>query len=151
MKIFKKIGFVIIYYFLASIIDQIFMAFFGITFISFVFTAISICIMSCAFRSAQITNMNYLQEWRDNYKSSFKKKFKQIVSSLDFKVEIIMGTIVILLFTLIPRVALGACYFFFDLMMYNRFLMFVFIPLFVVVNFLIWYFAYERAFRKKKY
>ena len=114
MKIFKKIGFVIIYYFLASIIDQIFMAFFGITFISFVLTAISICIMSCACRSAQITNMNYLQEWRDNYKSSFKNKFKQIVSSLDFKVEIIIGTIVILLFTLIPRVALGACYFFFD-------------------------------------
>lgn len=150
MAIFKKIGFVFVYYLLASLIDQIFIMFVGDAFISFVLTALSICIISMALRNAQIIKRNYLQEQRDEYSKSFKSKFTHIVSALDFKVECILGVIVCFIFIAIPRLAVGACYAF-TIIEINRLYGLIFIPLFVIANFCIWYAAYHKSFKKKKY
>ena len=150
MKIFKKIGFVFVYYLLASLIDQIFMMFFGNAYISFVLTALCICMISAALRNTEILKRNYLQEQRDEYSKSFKNKFTHIVSSLDFKVECVLGIIVCLLFTAIPRFAAGACYAFMIISV-NLLYGLILIPLFIITNFLIWYFAYYKSFKKKKY
>ncbi len=150
MAIFKKIGFVFVYYVLASLIDQIFMMFFGNVYVSFILTALCICVISAALRNAQIVKRNYLQEQRDEYSKSFQSKFKHIVGSLDFKVETVIGIIVCLLFIAIPQFASGACY---ALMIIgvNRLYGLALIPLFIVANFLVWYFAYHKSFKKKKY
>ncbi len=150
MKIFKKICFVVIYYLLASLIDQIFMMFFGNADVSFILTALCICIISLYLRNADIIKRNYLQEQRDEYSKSFKTKFNHIVKSFEFKVEIVLGTIVCLLFTAIPRFAAGACYALANIAI-NRLYGVALIPLFFVVNFVIWYAAYHKSFKKKKY
>ncbi len=150
MGLFIKIGFALLYYFLASILDQLFTMFFGDIFISFFLTCLTLCIISCAFRNANIHKRNYLQEQRDAYKSSFKIKLRQIVFTLDFVVESVIGTLTCLLFTLIPRIGIGACYAF-ELLYINRALGFLLIPLFIIINFIIWYLAYQISFRKKKY
>ena len=150
MKFFKKLGFIFIYYFLASILDQISLMFTGNIFISFLLTALCISTISVYLRNAEIIKRNYLQEQRDEYSQSFKTKFKHIVSALDFKVECILGTIVCLLFTAIPRFASGACYAFMIIGV-NRLYGLALIPLFLIVNFIIWYVAYHKSFKKKKY
>ncbi len=150
MKIFKKLGFVFVYYLLASLFDQLFMLFFGDVFISFVLTALCICIISASLRSAQIIKRNYSQEQRDEYSKSFKSKFKHIVGSLDFKVETVIGIIVCLLFIAIPAFAMGACYAFIFIVL-NPLFGLLLIPLFIVANFIVWYAAYYKSFKKKKY
>ena len=150
MKIFKKLGFVIVYYLLASLLDQIFMMFTGHIYISFLLTALCISTISMYLRNAEIIKRNYLQEQRDGFSKSFETKFKHIVNALDFKVECIIGTIVCLLFTAMPRLAEGACYAF-AIIGVNRLFGLVLIPLFVIVNFLVWYGAYHKSFKKKKY
>ncbi len=150
MKIFKKLGFVFVYYLLASLFDQLFMLFFGDIFVSFVLTALCICVISSALRSAQIVNRNYTQEQRDEYSKSFKSKFKNIVGSLDFKVETVIGVIVCLIFIAIPTFAMGACYAFIIIGI-NRLYGLLLIPLFIVTNFIVWYAAYYKSFKKKKY
>ncbi len=152
MKIFKKIGFVIVYYFLASLIDQILMMFFGNEIVSLILTALCISIISLNLRKVDIVKRNYLQEQRDEYNKSFKSQFTHIVSDLDFKVESVIGCVVALLIGLIPRVATGACWGFLTLyMLLGPFVVLVYIPLFLIINFFIWYFAYRGCFKKKKY
>ncbi len=152
MKIFKKIGFVIVYYFLASLIDQILMMFFGNVYVTLVLTALCISVISCYLRRADIIKRNYLQEQRDEYNKSFKSRFTHIVSDFDFKVELIIGTVVALLIGLIPRLAMGACYgFVYIYALLGPFTVLLYIPLFAIINFLIWYFAYRGCFKKKKY
>ena len=150
MGLFIKIAFAFFYYLLASIFDQLYMMFFGNIYISFILTCLTLCVISCAFRNANIQKRNYLQEQRDAYKSSFKSRFKHIVFTLDFIVESVIGTLVCLLFMLIPRAAVGACYVL-AVIYVNRALALLLIPIFVVVNFIIWYLAYKICFRKKKY
>lgn len=150
MMIFKKIGFVFVYYFLASLIDQIFLMLCGNIYVSFVLTVLCICLTSCELRNAQILGRNYIQEQRDEYSKNFSAKFKRIVCCLDFMVEVVLGIIVCLFFMLIPRVAMGACNAFYIISI-NRLFALVFIPLFVVIDFCIWYFAYYKSFKKKKY
>lgn len=152
MKIFKKLGFVVLYYLLASLIDQIFVMFFANTFISFLLTAFSICTISCYLRKAEIIKRNYLQEQRDKYNESFKTKFNHIISQLDFKVEIVIGAISCIILGVIPRIAMGACYFFLEMYAYCRaWCILIYVPLFVLADFFIWYFAYHSSFKKKKY
>lgn len=152
MKIFKKIGFVIIYYFLASLMDQILMMFFGNEIISLILTVLCISVISCYLRKADIIKRNYLQEQRDEYNKSFNSRFTHIVSDLDFKVEVVIGIVVAILLGLIPRVATGACWGFLTLyMILGPFVILVYIPLFLIINFFIWYFAYHSSFKKKKY
>lgn len=150
MGVFIKIGFAIIYYFLASVLDSLYVMFFGDYYISFLLTCLTICVVSCAFRHANIYKRNYLQEQRDAYAKSFKSKFRHIVFTLDFLVESVLGTVVLLLFTIAPRVGYGACYSF-GVLYIHRVYGILLIPIFVVVNFFIWYFAYQFSFRKKKY
>ncbi len=150
MAIFKKIGFVVVYYFLASLIDQILMLYTGNIYVSFVLTSLCICTSSVVLRNAQIIKQNYHQEQRDEYSKSFKTKFKHIVSSLDFKVETVIGVVVCLIFIAIPRLASGACYAF-GLISVNRLYGVALIPLFIITNFIIWYVAYYKSFKKKKY
>ena len=78
------------------------------------------------------------------------KVFMSAAALLDFKVECILGIIVCLLFTAIPRFAAGACYAFMIISV-NRLYGLILIPLFIIINFLIWYFAYYKSFKKKKY
>lgn len=152
MKIFKKIGFVIVYYFLASLIDQILMMFFGNEIVSLILTALCISIISLNLRKVDIVKRNYLQEQRDEYNKSFKTQFTHIVSDLNFKVESVIGCVVALLIGLIPRVAMGACWGFLTLYtLLGPFVVLVYIPLFLIINFFIWYFAYRGCFKKKKY
>lgn len=150
MAIFKKIGFVVVYYLLASIVDQISMLYTGNIYVSFVISALCICATSVVLRNAQIIKRNYNQEQRDEYSKSFKSKFTHIVNALDFKVETTIGTVVCLIFIAIPRVASGACYAFL-IIGNNRLYGLALIPLFVIANFMIWYVAYYKSFRKKKY
>lgn len=150
MALFKKIAFVFVYYFLASIIDQLFMMFFGNVYISFILTALCICLVSVGLRNAQILKRNYNQEQRDAYSKSFKTKFKHIVCSVDFLVETVIGVVVCLVFMIAPRVAMGSCLAF-TLILFNRAYALVLMPMFLVANFVVWYLAYHKSFKKKKY
>ncbi len=152
MKIFKKIGFVLVYYFLASLIDQILIMFFGNEIINLILTVLCISVISCYLRKADIIKRNYLQEQRDEYNKSFNSRFTHIVSDLDFKVEAVIGIVVAILLGLIPRIAMGACFGFLTFYaLLGPFVVLVYIPLFLIINFFIWYFAYHSSFKKKKY
>ena len=152
MKVFKKLGSVVIYYFLASLIDQIAMTFFGNEFVSLFIAAASITVISCYLRKAEIIKRNYLQEQGDEYNRSFKSRFEHIVSGLDFKVEAVIGVIVAILFGVIPSLATGVSLgFIIFYMALGPFSALLYIALFIIIDFFIWYFAYYLSFRKKKY
>ena len=152
MKIFKKLAFVVIYYLLASLIDQILLMFFGNEIVSLTLTVLCIVIISCCLRKVDILKLNYTQEQRDEYNKSFNSRFTHIVSQLDFKVESVIGVVGCILFGVIPRLSSGVSYGFITLyMLLGPFVILVYIPLFLILNFVVWYMAYHNSFKKKKY
>lgn len=146
----KKIGLFFVYYFLASLVDQIALTLTGNTYISFIVAALVICISAYSLRGNQIYKANYGQEIRDEYNISFRNKFNRIVKSKEFITEMIIGAVACLLFALIPALACGISGAFIWLA-YNRLLIFIYAGLFVIADFVIWLLAYRKHFRIKKY
>lgn len=152
MKVFKTLGFAVIYYFLASLIDQIGMTFFGNEMVSLFIAALSISVISCYLRKAEIINRNYLQEQRDEYNKSFKSRFEHIVSSVDFKIEAVVGIVFAILLGLIPFLATGiSSGFIIFYAALGPFTALLYVALFILIDFFIWYMAYHLSFKKKKY
>ena len=149
MVFFGKLGMVVAYYFMASIIDQVFMMVFGNEFVSFIFTMLCICGASCAVRCAKIHGKEITKAQRDYFRSGFKNKFRYVWKQKDIAIALILGFIVCLVFTAIPRLATGSCYMFFHL--YSApYIMAIIFPLFAGADFLVWIWAYYTAFRTKK-
>jgi len=149
MVVFGKIGMVFAYYIMASLIDQVFMMFFGNVFISFLCTAFCLCCASCAVRCAKIHGKEITKEQRDYFRSGFKSKLKFIWADKNVVIDMILGFIVCLAFTIMPRIAMGSCYIF-NYLFVAPYMMLIIFPLFIIVDFLVWIWAYYMAFRTKK-
>lgn len=149
LVVLKKFAFAVVFYFLLSAIDSLAELIDPNPYFTFGVTMIAFCVMAFALKKAHIFKLNYTQEQRDDYNSSFKKKFLTIVRSYQFISEMIVLAFVTVLFTLIPRVAVGVSYFFLILYTYPA-LMLVFAIIFVIFDFAIWYLAFRSCFKPKK-
>lgn len=149
LVIAKKFGIFIVFYFLLSAIDSLVELIYPNPYFTFGVTMIALCIMAFALKKAYVFKLNYTQEQRDDYNSSFKKKFLTIVKSYQFISEMIVIAFATILFMLIPRIAVGISYFF--LILYDaRAMMLLFAVIYIIFDFAIWYLAYKSCFKPKK-
>ncbi len=149
MVVFGRIGMVFAYYIMASIIDQVFMMFFGNEFVSFACTCMALCGASCAVRCAKIHGMEITKAQRDYFRSGFINKFRYIWGEKVIIIDLVLGFMVCLIFTLVPRIAVGSCYMFYHLNT-APYIMLIIFPLFILVDFLVYIWAYYTAFKTKK-
>lgn len=149
LVIAKKIGFLIVFYFLLSLIDSLAAMFYPEPVFTFGVTAVVLCVIAFALRKPYIVKLNYTQEQRDEFNSSFKKQFLTIVKSYQFISEMIVIAFVSLVFMLIPRVAVGMSDFF-RILYETPAMMILFAIIYIIFDFAIWYLAYKSCFKPKK-
>lgn len=152
--LFKKLGLMIVYYFMISIVDTFASSVFSSHTMGF-FTGVAVAaIATYALRKGYIHNFNTLQEKRDEYNAlTIKDKIIKVLRSPHFGIEMILCVLTTILFMLIPHVPMGMSYFFaiFYVTAAHRLL---YIPLalgFVVLDIALWIWAYTKSYGKKKY
>ncbi len=147
----KKIGLFTIYYFVASLIDQLFNMFTGDIFISLVGTVIAMSVISFNLKKTYIVKQNYVQEERDKIKATFTSLGIHIINSKPFWVECILGVLFCLLSMAAPSIAVGVSYGFLIFITASSLYMLLLSVLFVLLDFFLWFFAYKSCFKIKKY